>query len=297
MTDINQDHLYAKVSARIRADFLETHRDGFSFYDIISFFNWKETETKKAVSKWLHYESTKADPLLEKRNKYYIYIYKYLEPLDWTNVDLKPLELRWPRGIDDGTAFGFEKNVFISPGSVNIIAGVSNTGKTAFLMNFIIENMDKYSCLYMSNEFSAYGLKRRLRGFDWVDLIDGEGKPKFTAIKRYENWHHMLLADINVIDYMRLDDNTQVEGAIKLIQEHLGNKIAFIALQKPPGRDVGYGGQPTLNAASFYLAMEKGKLKVIKVKDKEGNMYDGKTYSFGLGHYGAKFFDIQEGRE
>jgi len=301
--DTRQGHLYLKVAATCK-EWLETHQDEwFNFYDIVNFHNWNGAEAiehRKALSKWLYYESGKAEPQLEKKNKSYRYIYRGGEGdvLDWVNADENEvLDIRWPYGIDDNSTFGFEEYLAIPPGSLIIVAGTSNKGKTAWCLNFLAENMDKHPCIYMSNEFTSVALRRRLIWFDWVEFLNGDNTPKFKAIRRYRNWEDVVRTNpdgINIIDYLRLEDNTQVGNAIKVIQEKLNKGLAVLALQKPPGRDEGYGGYPTIEAASLYLAIDKNKLKVVKAKDHTGKILDDTVYSFDIVHHGAKFHNIQE---
>ena len=67
--------IYAQVSSRIDTDWYPYHKEEwFTQRDICDFFEWKESETKKSVSKKLYHESKeKQPPFLRKENKaYYI---------------------------------------------------------------------------------------------------------------------------------------------------------------------------------------------------------------------------------
>jgi len=57
-----------------------------------------------------------------------------------------------------------------------------------------------------------------------------------------------------------------------------------LALQKPTGRDAGLGGERGLEKPRLYLAMESGKLKIVKAKSwvNPQDNPNGKTISFTL---------------
>jgi len=172
------------------------------------------------------------------------------------------------------------------------------THNTAFVLNILVLNMDKYRCTYFTNELTEIGLKRRFRGFeDWCELTNGEGQPKFKAVLRYDNYQDVIDPDgLNIIDY--LDVNAEGEyyklvPYMKRIQKALKKGIAVIALQKPPGRSDAFGGSNLRGATSLYLSIDKNKLEVVKAKDWVDDNPNGRKYSFSLSHYGCVFENIQ----
>ena len=301
--NIEQEHLFQRVSGKLEVEWFPYHTDEwFSFLDIATHFDWREPLTRKALSQVVYHLYKKKKPAyLEKRGKLYRVVNYEVEELDWLNADPKKvLELRYPYDYELHTSFGFEDTVTISPGSIIIIAGASNQGKTCWLLNFLLENMDKHNCIYFTNEYTEIGFCRRMDNFDWFIeeaekfYLTDDGVPKFRVIKRYRDYQDVMDPDgINIIDYLLIEDSTMVGMAIKSIQEKLRNGIAVIALQKPPGRDMGYGGFPTISAASLYLSIDYQKLKVVKAKDCNGVSLDNREYSFKIVHKGSKFHDIR----
>ena len=83
---------------------------------------------------------------------------------------------------------------------------------------------------------------------------------------------------INIFDYIDRDDNLWLIGEdIRNIYRPLNKGIALFALQKPAGRDLGYGGTPTLKLARFYMSLDLvnrydeecvyGKAKILVCKN------------------------------
>ena len=65
----------------------------------------------------------------------YRFVNTELESLDWTEADTENiLDIRWPFGWGDKTSFGFDDNLTLYPGSIVVVSGVSNQGKTAFML-------------------------------------------------------------------------------------------------------------------------------------------------------------------
>ena len=178
-----------------------------------------------------------------------------IEPLDWKNADTNPLSLRWP--------FGIERMVKIYPGNIAIIAGSPNAGKTAFILNFIKLNQDHQEIHLFSSEGGKEELNQRIEKF---------GLPfdawTFHAWDRSGNFQDCIKPGVvNIIDYLEIhDDFYKVGGQLKAIADRLKSGFALIALQKPTGRDAGLGGERGLEKPRLYLAMDGGRLKIVKAK-------------------------------
>ena len=284
-----QDDLYKRVSSRIDADWYPYHEnEWFTHTDICAFFEWRDQETRKCVSKKLYHESSEAKPAkLEKRGKGYRIIDRSVDTLDWVSADVNAVyKLGLPYGIYDGTHFDFEENVSIPPKGIVLVAGVSNEGKTAFCLNMLVSNMDKHNVTYFTCEYTEIGFKRRMEGFEWCELTDSDGQPKFRTVLRYDNYHDVVDPDgFNIIDYLDVNEEAEyykLVPYIKRIQKALGAGIAIIALQKPPNRPDAFGGSNLRGAASLYVAIDKGKLRVVKAKDWTKENPNGKVYAFSL---------------
>lgn len=298
---MEEDITYAKVSNKIDLEWYPFHEaEWFTQKDICAYFDWREPDTRKQVSKKLYNETKLLEPKLEKRGNAFRLIDTAIEELDWMGADPNNvINLKMPYGISDSTRFGFEDNVLLSPKSIVVISGVSNEGKTAFCLNLLVLNMDRMNTIYFTNEMSAIGFKRRMIPFEeWNDIYNGNGTPKFRVVTRYDNYQDVINPDgLNIIDY--LDANEQGEyykiaPYIKGMHRKLRSGIIVVALQKPPGRPDAFGGSNIRGVSSLYLAIDKGKLEVVKAKDWINEDPNHKKYAFKITYAGSQFSDIHE---
>ena len=175
------------------------------------------------------------------------------EIIDWEHAEAGDgLPLRWPLEL--------EKRFEVMPGSVVIVAGESNAGKTALLLNVARLNLDTFPTFYFSssNETNARVLNKRLRAFN--EPLD-VWKP-MTAISRAGDFSDVIRPDgLNLIDYLEMhQDFYEIGGRIAAIAEKLNEGVAVVALQKNPGSDYGRGGAMTVDKATVYLSLHRGDL-------------------------------------
>lgn len=252
------------------------------------------TQIREALDQVLYYKTkVKKTPDLERVGNGYRVINRESEELDFWNTEGNAiLDLKWPYGREDDTDFQLH-NVEIYQGSPVVVSGGSNYGKSAFLLNFAIANMGTHPILYMTNEWTKEQAADRLRPFGY-DLSELKGKIRF--IKRFRDWQDAVEpGSLNLIDYLRTDDATQVGGMINRIKESLdGRGMAMIALQKQKGRDEGFGGDPTKWDAQLYLSIDYQKLTIVKAKSFNGVDLNNKKFSFRLVEKGSQFHDIVE---
>jgi hypothetical protein len=178
------------------------------------------------------------------------------DKIDFLSIEDETIDVRWP--------FEIESLVKTMPKNIIIVAGVSNSGKTAFLLNFIEKNMQDYEIHYFSSEMGNMELRTRLSKFDRP--IDSW---KFIPYERAGEFADVIKPDaINIIDFLEIYQEHYLIGQwIKDIYDKLNKGIAIIAIQKKPGASVGVGGVTTLEKARLYLNMDSGKLKIEKGKN------------------------------
>jgi hypothetical protein len=77
------------------------------------------------------------------------------------------------------------------------------------------------------------------------------------------------------------------------------NSIAIIGLQKPPNRDIAFGGAQTLKEATLYLAMDTNKLKIVDAKVPADKKVHPKNmaWTFLYDNEGTSFLNIQPSYE
>jgi len=195
------------------------------------------------------------------------------EPIDFLSASTDALDIHWP--------FEIESLVRTLPKNIIVIAGESNAGKTAFLLNFVRLNQNKHKIYYFSSEMGSIEFRDRLSKFDAP--LDSW---KFTAKERSSNFADVIKPDdVNIIDFLEIHDNFFIIGGwIKEIFDKLNNGIAVIAIQKNPGSDFGLGGQRSLEKARLYLALEPGRIKIVKAKNwtNPGSNPNGREVTFKL---------------
>lgn len=212
-------------------------------------------------------------------------IYRRIETaadeIDFMGVEEKIVDIVWP--------FEIQEWVKILPKNIIVIAGESNAGKTAFLLNTCFMNMGKFKINYFSSEMGAMELRDRLKKFEsglqhWKENINFRERSSNFADVTKPN-------DVNIIDFLEITDEFyKIGGFIKEIYDKLKKGLAIIALQKNPKTDFGLGGMRSVEKARLYLSIEHGIIKIVKGKNwaREDYNPNGISRSFKL-IQGAKF--------
>lgn len=186
---------------------------------------------------------------------------KQTEKIDFLNASGEMLDLKWP--------FGIEKLCGIMPKNIVVVTGSPDTGKTAFLLDFIRRNMDKHECHYFSSEMGALELKSRLSKFPQLPLESW----KFNPVERSSNFADVIHPNaINVIDFMEIHQDFYLIGQwIKDVFDKLNKGIAIIAIQKNTGKgvDIARGGVGSLEKPRLYISLSNNPhtLKIVKAKN------------------------------
>jgi hypothetical protein len=178
------------------------------------------------------------------------------EEIDFLNCPTDCLDLKWP--------FEIERYVRIFRKNIVIIAGAPDSGKTAFLLNFVEMNMNSQQIFYFSSEMSGTEFKDRMSNFE--RKLDSW---KVKLIERGSNFQDVIRPDaVNIIDFLEIhDDFYKVGGLIKDIYDRLDKGTAIIALQKNLNAPLGLGGYRSMEKARLYLSIEKHVLKMVKAKN------------------------------
>lgn len=277
------DGIYRKVSLKVD-EWLQLHpEESFSFDDIARFYNWRERETREALSKKLYYESRKDPPKLKKRDRFYRIIDREYDLLNFKHKN--------PTGFFDiKYPFGLEQYVRTPRRSLIVVGGSPQAGKTAFGHNLIRLNVDKHKIVLFDSENSDAELEERLSkhiGYqDWPDDMIRSRSADFDDVIEPDA--------LNIIDYLEAPENIwEIRTLLRNIRDKLNQGIAVINLQKPEGRDLPYGKDWAKQLPRLVLSMENGVLKILKGKSwaqKDINP-DGLRFSFKLVG-GEKFVNI-----
>jgi hypothetical protein len=215
---------------------------------------------------------------IDRRGNYRVV--KHIEPVKWWDADESEyFDLNFPWGHEDDTYFGFADYVKLSPGDLVIISGVSNTGKSALALNILAENVDKYPCVLMGNEYTTLDgepspkFKRRMLNMKWVQWHNGVN-PKFDLLPvRSDFEDYVRPGYLNIIDWINITDQFYKIGKVlEDIKTGIGKGLAVVVLQKEEEATLGRGKGFTRDLADLYLTIDpfgdwESRLTVGKVKD------------------------------
>lgn len=184
----------------------------------------------------------------------------------------------------------------IRPGNIMVVAGSPNAGKSAYVSNYVhsvfttnttgqpVSNYSqsvaalmaeqicpgqKLECHFFSSEAGEDEMSSRLGLFpggldSFKDISFWERDRDFADVIRPNA--------INVVDFLEVyDDFYQIGAWINDIHRALDKGIAIVVLQKKRGRDVGKGGDVTMEKPRLYVSLENnapygGVCKVVKAK-------------------------------
>jgi len=185
-------------------------------------------------------------PVLEQSGKKYRIINRDLNVIEWWRAKRgDTVKVKFPRGVEDHTSFGFDDSIILYPKDLIVIAGEGNTAKTAFCLNMVVENVDNHDIYYFTSEFNDVKFADRMDKFDWVNVYKEDGTPKFTLVEQTENWQDKIQPNgFNIVDWVYLDDEMwKIRTIMKNIIGVLNRGIAIVVIQKRSYKQVGEGGK------------------------------------------------------
>ncbi len=263
------------VSKEVREFVLST--DGnFLSTDVLKFLQLSTRADQKAVSMAL--KRCVDEGICERsgnKNGCFRRIERECEEIDFLSASTESVNIDLP--------FGLHNMIETMPGNIILIAGEPNSGKTALLLNIILNNMHSQEIHYFNSEMGAGELKKRLSKFEGIRLEEW----KFKAYERSGNFGDIIRSGrgrINVVDFLEIHENFyEVGGKLAEIHRKLSGAVAIVALQKNRGVDTGLGGFRTLEKPRLALAMEPGTLKIVKAKNwKTSENPNGKQIQFKI---------------
>jgi len=255
----------------------------------------KTGESKRYISKCLHklIQAGILERATGTRHGYFQRIENELQPMDFLHAVGKPVKLWLP--------FGLDKMVKIYPSNIIIIAGQKSAGKTTISLNIAWQNRHDWDVNYFNSEMASEELRAKLELFEDIELMDWAENVTFWP--RSNRFHQVVKTGtdkLNIIDYMHVSgDNFPYVGQwILEVHEKVINTgaITIICLQKPPGRDLGYGGTGTLDIPRLYLAAQKGRIKIVDCKAWNGDNPNEKECNFKIVQGNVLLQDSEWGR-
>lgn len=265
----------ARNIAEETAEYLTSTNGYISSTNIYNYLQLSTTKAKKTCNQSLS-RLVEAGVLIripQKGAGWYRRVENESPVIEWEIADISDtVPLSWP--------FELENYALMYPKNEAVIAGAPNAGKTAFLLNLIKMNMDKYKIHYYSSEMGPEELKLRLSKFGNIEW-------KFDARERSINFADVIYPDdINIIDYIEITSGEyyRIAEELRAIFDKLNKGVAIVALQKKKGAELGRGAEFSLEKPRLYLSMDAGTLKIIKAKNwaVEGENPNGVEFKFRL---------------
>jgi len=168
------------------------------------------------------------------------------------------LPFKWPLKI--------EEYINLFPGNLAVIAGATNAGKTALLLNTVYLNQFTFPMpiYYFCSEMGDVELKERLEQFPDMSIEEWNFRP----FDRSTDFADVIAPDcVNIVDYLEItEDLYAINTHLTAITRKLGNGLAIVAIQKKVGQKWGRGQEFSAEKSKLYLSMDERKLTIVKGK-------------------------------
>lgn len=178
--------------------------------------------------------------------------------MEWLSASIQPIEINYPLGLH---------NIFVTYAkNVIVVAGVKDSGKTAFFLDFIKRNHTKFKINYFTNEMGDEELSMRIRQHKDIDVKEWS----FSAYEMGGAWEDIIEPDcITIVDYIEINNNFwEIGEVIKKMHEKLDKGILLLGLQKAYGQLLGRGKEFSLQRPRLYVTLENGRATIISAKNR-----------------------------
>lgn len=261
--------------------FIESEPAPFTSNDVYSELCARTKEEKKSICDALRYYKKlgKINSIEGKRGCWEVRE-DSPEIMDLMAADTTPFNILLPLNISE--------HCRVMPGSVVLVSGSSNAGKTLFLLaicrNFFAPHIDTQNALHLSNErldvaritylnseMSPGELVTRIKRFgdepaSWV--------PHVKFIARTHSFDKLVDPDgVTFIDFLEVNEDFFNAGKfIADIHRRLKDGVAVVAMQKKQGHAFAKGGEMTLEKPRLVINLDKNgshgfTCKIAKCKE------------------------------
>jgi hypothetical protein len=184
-----------------------------------------------------------------------------MAPMKWEDCDVS-------QTVNFTLPLGLHKLMYLYPRNIIVIAGDTNAGKTAYLLNAVRENADNHQIDYFTNDLTPEELKKRVARFAEAGM-DTAPFSKCKFIPRTKDFLDVLHPDrITIIDYLALVENVYlVANTLDDIYNRLQNGVCIVAIQKKIGQKLGRGADYAMERPRLYFTLERGKVYIQKMKN------------------------------
>jgi hypothetical protein len=198
--------------------------------------------------------------------------------MDYINANLdNHIVFDWPLGIQLKTR--------IFPKSVIIIAGVTGTGKTTLILDFIFRNQDKQPITLLNSEMSREAMKFKLSQYEDIPL-----NAWTFRMRRWRGRTDEIDPNgVTIIDYLSAppDKPYLIKEPIEKILNRLDQGVCIICIQKKKGADWGMGGVWSAMDTTLNVNLEWGRVEVSKNRFREADQFKGldmRSFDVRRGH-------------
>ena len=246
-TIIPPDNLTAHIQL-----FIEDSTGCFTTRQIDDEFGLKTRKEKNARS-WALNKMARKDLITKDRavaGKWHIIDSK----VEWVDLDA-PAEETFPVILP----FDLHNKIIIPPKAIIILAGSTNAGKTAFILNTLRMNrQQKYKKVYLMSEMGSGEYISRIRGFgepleNWKSIKAASKSYDFNGTVKHHNPN-----GLTCIDYLEeiQGEYFKIASSIRDIYDAMGDGVAIIAIQKKSDQAVACGGEGTMEKSRLYMTLD-----------------------------------------
>lgn len=257
-------------------EYIETSNGWFYLVDIYRALNVNEEKDKTNIRVQCHIFAKKGILVADKHiNGRFRKVDDVLEELDIVNADPGvTLDINYP--------FDLQRCIQTMPKELVVIAGSTGAGKSAYLLNFCLENIGKHEVfLFTNTEMTASRIRKRFLDHPEIGKYN---MSNLHAYQREDNFADVMKQDgINVIDYLEVSSErpSSVGDELAAIHNALKGGMAIVAIQKKAhtkdfkGRiweqELGVGGEWSKRKAGVYLTIDhypENKLVIRKCRER-----------------------------
>jgi hypothetical protein len=195
---------------------------------------------------------------------------------EWLNIEAHSTDsfpLALPLGLSD--------LVNLPAKSIVVLAGSTNSGKTALALDIAAKNLDRHkgNLLYLYSEMGSCELVKRLKTRNDVPF---ESWKSAKFLERTTDFGGVITAHnpngISIIDFLEEPDGEyyKLASQIRRVYDCLESGIAIVCLQKNSAQTYGKGGEGTAEKARLYLVLDRllefdsgliASIRILKAKD------------------------------
>lgn len=263
----NEPREYANLANRVR-EYIATIDGTFFAYQLFADLGIKESRDKTNVRQIL--KRLKGQLIQPHGNAAGCYrvIRGEVEKMNLQNSDEEQFDLWLPMDLHN--------YVQIMPNNEIVVTGDPDSGKTAFLLRTIRQNLEKWDCHYFNSEMGALELRKRLNLFEGFPIEHQHFHP-YERSDCFEDVIQPGKYVLNVIDYLEITDEFYlIAKHLADIYKALHGSVALIAIQKRNrNSDLPLGAQRALEKPRLAVALSAGnkttpnRATILKCKNRK----------------------------